>query len=247
MVKFLIGLYERLVKGLRSVQYLQGDKENALAHEFSIGLIIRTLCLDSLIIYDLTNTVNGFGNKSLGDAANYETVLNFARRGLAAGLNYATSTAEKAFKEGLFENDEHYKRYIDSFVHNHRGYFEEYKERGKVPKLKYSPLDNGWHLTKRLLKTDFKFLSGLYFAYDVYSKYEHYGLLYYDVKHGKTIDKDKQFVGICEKFLYSNAMVGVLLSFNLTDQFLNTQNGINAGYLEKYMDKHHPVSEPATS
>jgi hypothetical protein len=238
---YVIGLYERLVKGIRSIQQLLLDKEGELTHEFSIGLIIRTLCLDSLIVYYLSNTVNNFDKSKDSDEKNYETLVEIARRGFSEGLTYAADTAKKAFDSGLFESNEHYLSYVDNYVKKHKNYFQDYTQRGKVPKLKYMPLENGWNLAKNLLKTDFKHFSGLYFSYDVYSKYEHYGLLYYEVKHGNREEKKKEFLAICEKFIYTNALLGVLMSFNSSDLFLQQLNHKNTEFLQNYIDLNHPV------
>jgi len=164
---------ERLNVASISLHTLYGKYLSERKYEFSIGIIMRTVYLDYLILLNALEIV--FRNNENNNP--YEEELSdFC-------LTMLSDSAIHALK--YFDSNkvpqEKLARMYSLQVHMHEECFEPYAHDGTKPILKKKKSFSQQELVKRLKKSSYPHLSRKEDAYMFYSKYDHFGKMYHKI------------------------------------------------------------------
>jgi hypothetical protein len=178
---FAIGLLERLYYSSFSFGLQIDDYKKFKQLDFSIGLTLRALLLDALISFNLYKTIYDLENseQSILDIENVAD--EYCNRVLADGLRQTVKYFQTA-KDCNLIDDTKLKDNFNDIALYYQFYLHNHNSDGSPPKVSFDkPMPNP-ELFKNLANdNDLSFLSRLYDAYNFYSKYDHFGILYFRV------------------------------------------------------------------
>ena len=229
---FCIGLLERLSSSSLALRTLL-EKTNAnQSLEYACGIILRSTLLDALIVLNLYNILIDNEASTKTDAEKEQIVKEFCDTLLSDGLEN-TLKYIKAAKDVNIITQQQLADTYKNFVAARQIFFEPYANDGSMPVVKnkkyYSPTD----LFKRIANNPkLKELSKIYDSYLFFSKYDHFGILYYEVSRQKYIDQLERISKGVELFIGTQSILHLALRmYSGNDAFLNSQSDIAAQYL----------------
>lgn len=206
-------------------------------HEFSIGIMFRVLVLDTLIsmnLYKLIKELDADNSKSsIEKETEIESFCNtFLSDGLSSILNYIQQAQTWGMKTKE-ETEKTFKNIVGLFTR----FFENYNDDGTRPKLKYSSKYTANQLFEKLAKdNDLKEISKIYDSYAYLSKYDHFGIVYFQAINEVLDSKLKIYSNTSEVFVAHNALIHVLLArHSSNDKFINEQKDFANEYLLQHI------------
>jgi hypothetical protein len=232
-----IGMLERITFCSNALIMLINNLENNESLEFSIGIILRSSLLDGLTVVNLLNVYNEQGKAAKSETERYEAISVYCDRILSDGLKQTASYILDGKKMGQFQTDDEMHKVLRKFIEENQNFFEEYKDDGKVPKLKLKDPDAPFKLNDNLNETDLSNLRGLYDSYSLYSKYDHFGILYFGTI-ARPFNKKKSMISrAVEKLVYIDSVLHFFLWKYSNDSFLKQQLDISYKVLEGLFSK----------
>lgn len=244
---FSATLLERLAKASKGLKALLSVINNNQDFEFSCGIILRSSLLDILIVQNLYKILIENEESTKTEAEKEEIVKEFCDKMLADGLE-KTVKYIKAARDVNIINQQQLTDTYKNFVNNYQKFFEPYANDGTVPKIKakYAFVSPD-KLFKYLANTPkLKELSKIYDSYLFFSKYDHFGVLYYETSRQSYLEKLNRIRRGVELFIGTQAILHLALRMHSSnDTFLNEQSRIAAQYLsDKIL---FPVSQQQSS
>lgn len=198
---FCLGMLDRLLKACNYVDYVIKKEEDIELLEFSAGLTIRAILLDALIVINLYKLINDFSLEGKTE----EEILNKAEEycciyladGLDMTVNYIQSSKDAGILTG-FQVEKAFNEMVKEF----NEYFHPHQNDGSSPKSKYKQAPSSSKLFKILINNiGTKRYVEIYDLYLLYSKYDHFGVLYYKFQN----------ISIDEKIVRLNKAVNYLI------------------------------------
>lgn len=228
---FSATLLERLSKAAKGLKVLLSDINNNQDLEFSCGIILRSSLLDILIVQNLYKILIENEASAKTEAEKEEIVKEFCDKMLADGLENTVKYI-KAARDVNIINQQQLADTYKNFVKNYSKFFEPYANDGTVPKPKYTFISPD-KLFKNLANTPkLKELSKIYDSYLFFSKYDHFGVLYYETSRQSYLEKLNRIRRGVELFIGTQAILHLALRMHSgNDIFLNEQSNIAAQYL----------------
>ncbi len=230
---FCIGLLERLASTSLALKTLL-EKINAnTSLEFACGIILRSALLDTLIVHSLYKILIENEASSKTEAEKEQIVKEFCDTMLADGLEN-TLKYIKAAKEVNLITEQQLSKTFENFVTKYQIFFEPYANDGSTPVVKYKFVSPD-KLFKRIAATPhLKELSKIYDSYLFFSKYDHFGILYFEVSRQKYIEQLERICKGIELFIGTQSILHLALRMHSgDDSFLNEQSNIAAQYLDE--------------
>lgn len=227
-----IGLLERLRNISIQLNLTLGNIEKLPHLEFSAGILIRAIILDNLISLSLFKLLADCEKDVVPTNEINNIVKEYCNRILSDGLSGTLSYAELS-KELNFHDEGQIEKAFNNFAITYQGYINPHLNDGSKPVLKFKRFPNAKDLFKELAKTqELRELSKIYDAYLFYSKYDHFGVLYFDIINVDHSTKIKKLDTSINLFVRHQAILhGILFQFSNEDSFLKSQYDIAGEYL----------------
>lgn len=242
---FSATLLERLSKAAKGLKVLLSGINSNQDLEFSCGIILRSSLLDILIVQNLYKILIENEESTKSEAEKEEVVKDFCDKMLADGLENTVKYI-KAAKDVNIINQQQLADTYKNFVSNYQKFFEPYANDGTLPKPKYNFISPD-KLFKQLANTPkLKELAKIYDSYLFFSKYDHFGILYYETSRQSYLEKLNRIRRGVELFIGTQAILHLALRMHSgNDAFLNEQSNAAAQYLsDKIL---FPVSQQQNS
>lgn len=229
---FCFGLLERLQNASLALKILLQTISCNPSLEFSCGIILRSCLLDSLIALNLYKILldNEKGSKSEEEKEN--NVKEFCEENLSDGLS-ATIKYISAAKDANIITQSQLKETFKNMANNYSTFFKPYPDDGSIPLLKYSKYYAPAELFKNLANSqELKELTKIYDEYLFFSKYDHFGILYYEVARQNFSEQMERIKKGIELFIGTQSILHfTLLKYSRDDTFLSNQSNIATEYL----------------
>lgn len=227
-----IGLLERLSSSALALSVLLpliNTKQNI---DFSCGLILRSSILDYLIVLNIYIHVLEKENSENPIEEDKDPVLAFCTKCLADGLPQTFSYINAAKKAGVISPQQQ-EIIFNNMAKNYAVFLESHPGDGSTPKTKSKHLINARDLFIKIADhPDIKDFAKIYDSYVGYSKYDHFGVMYFDVIRQTHLQKLAQISKAVEHLVGSQSFLHMILRLHSSnDKFLNNQSDIAAKYL----------------
>lgn len=200
--------------------------------EFTAGITIRAIILDMLLglnIYKLLkyNLSKGFSDNQLKDLT-----LEFCNGILADGLDKTIKDLNLANALKFFD-DNRLNEVYNNFAKNHKQFLKPHAGNGEIPEIKYGRSYSPQALFNKLVgDPDMKKIAGIYGLYLIYSKYDHFGILYFETLKFTNAEKLNRLGKAINLFVNHCAnLFDILERASKKDKFIESQYKIAADYL----------------
>ena len=220
--RFSIGLLERLQYASSSIKLTLQNINTNPELEFSAGLSIRAIILDAILTLYLTSIWND--NNKCSDRELEAKISGFCKSVLADGLMQTLNFYELS-KKLNFIDEEKLKTYYNKVAVKYPNYFLGYTFDGTRPKENFDKLKKNTELFNLLAQNkETRSLSKIYDAYTYYSKYDHFGLIYFEVINSPIEERIIRIKTCIEIFLeHQYHLYYFLMQFSNNNTFINDQ------------------------
>ena len=189
--QFSLGLLRRLEHGSISLKILLEQFQPIPEVDFSAGLIIRAIYLDMLISLNYYKVLKDGLNNKLSEHDLKNKVDLYCKTVLADGLDQTSKYLEQAVSFG-FKTAKELREVFNVFAKSYPTYFKDHPGDGSKPKSIFPKADSPTKLFKKLADdVEMRDISGIYDGYLYYSKYDHFGELYFDTHNSSNSEKLK--------------------------------------------------------
>lgn len=233
---FTIGLLQRLKHASTQLRFTLKNIIQFPELEFSAGIVIRALLLDTLIALNLFKLLNEGEEAGFSKSQLRESAKSYCNKMLADGLSTTISYAELSKSVG-FIDEAKLKNSYNNFAISYKDYLEAHAGDGSKPKVKLPKAPTTKELFIKLATVnELKEISKIYDSYLYYSKYDHFGILYFDVLN-TSLEKKFQQLKISIRILVGHLanLFGILERFSNEDKFIEEQFKISGNYLLQVM------------
>lgn len=190
--KFSLGLLDRLLKVSLSLKVIIQKIDTTPELEFSAGIIVRAMILDMLIGLNFYKLLKDCLSKNLTNDAIKYLLQEFCNRALADGLD-STAKSLKLAKDLGYISSSQLEEAFNNFGHNQKKFLNTHLGKGEMPESKYGKGDSPSVLFKNIAcDSAMKNIAGMYDLYLFYSKYDHFGILYFetlDISHNENKER----------------------------------------------------------
>jgi hypothetical protein len=210
---FCLAMLERLRNGTEGVRTLFAQYvANHRKYDFSIGIVLRSMLLDYMIMLNVLEILDRDG---LDDEARLAELDNFCLRMLSDSaihsLNYFEANVDSIPAERL-------KTMYEAVYQHHPYCFEPYAFDGTKPKLKVQKSFSQKELVNRLkCSMKYKHLSRKEHWYIYYSKYDHFGSMYYSLSWQDLPDQFEHMTIALRELPRSLVLIVAFLTILLPD------------------------------
>lgn len=178
--EFALGLLDRLNKSSEALSLIVKRIDKNPNLEFSAGIIIRAMILDMILSLNLYKILKDNLDKRLSGKELKALVEEFCNKVLADGLDN-TAKSLKAAKEFGYINERQLKQVYNNFAFNHQRFLKQHTGNGEMIESKYGKGDSPTYLFKKLAEdSKMRKIAGVFDQYLYYSKYDHFGVLYFE-------------------------------------------------------------------
>jgi hypothetical protein len=235
---FSLGLLKRFLHASKSLKLVLENIYLIPDLDFSAGLTVRAIILDMLIGLNFFKLFKDNLPKKLSDEEMKELTTSFCDKILADGLENTITYLELSQTFGFVDNSKlketynNFSRKYDKFLNTHPG-------DGSKPKVKLSRAPVTKDLFKNIASdTEMNNISRIYDLYLFYSKYDHFGVLYFDVENyplKEKIDRIKKairlFINHCANLFdilerVSQKDAFVFAQYKIVNDYLLAKNGV---------------------
>lgn len=229
---FCLGLLRRVDDTTTATKALFELLPKNNKHEFSIGIMFRALILDTLISMNLFKLIKELEAQGKTAEEKEEAVKELCNTFLSDGLNATLSYIQDAETLGMRTSAET-KQSFKYMGQVYKPFFDNYPEDGTRPTLKFAKKHTAKQLFEILAKSnDLKEVAKIYDSYAYLSKYDHFGIIYYNAINEKLETKISIYTNAAEAFIAHIALIHVILAiYSNNDKFINEQSQITNGYL----------------
>jgi len=231
--EFSLGLLDRLYKSNISLKLLLQNIDSTPELEFSAGIIVRAMILDILIGLSFYKLLKDNLSKGLSNEEFKNLVQEFCNKILADGLDNLAQSLKMA-KDFGYINSHQLKAIYDNISINHKRFLKLNLENGAIPESKYGRGDSPTTLFKKLASDSaMKKIAGIYDLYLFYSKYDHFGILYFETRN-ITIEEKKSRLFKAIGFFRNHCanLYDILERVSQKDKFIGSQLKIVEDYLK---------------
>ena len=231
---FALGLLKRLNHASNSLMLILENIEQKPQLDFSAGITIRAILLDTLLGLNFYKLLKDNLPKKLPDEQIKLLTTEFCDIILADGLENTVKYFELARTLGFISNIEH-KQLLNNFITNYSTYFEPHLNNGQMPRVKFERVKGPIELFKVIAgDSDMKNISRIYDLYLFYSKYDHFGILYFNVKDAPLHEKIDRLERSVYVFVRHCAnLYDILERVSQKDKFIKKQYNIANNYLNQ--------------
>lgn len=184
---FCLAMLDRLNFSCHSLNTLIEKMHENSKSEYSCGIITRSVLLDCMIslnamIILLTNEENEIET----DTQKKEKLSEYCSVWLADSIKHSVDNISTLYQN---KSKEERLRLISSFINYNPDCFEESTVGNERPKLKpkFSNPPRAEQLYTKIKNSELKMLSPIYEAYLFYSKYDHFGQLFYEISRNEFV------------------------------------------------------------
>jgi len=239
---FCLGLLERLSNSSNAIAILLEQIQVNPSLEYACGIILRSSLLDALIVFNLYQkmTENEDGLRTYTEK---EQILNkFCESIFSDGLENTIRYLKEAKNLNLLTQGILQESYVN-LVKGKEFLFEPYNNLGSEPIVKEKKPFSPTSLFKNIaISPKLKELSKIYDSYLFFSKYDHFGIIYYEVRKYEFVNKLRLIRQSIEILMLSHAILHLILrSFSDNDSYLNDQSNIAAKYLSDNIPDSSPI------
>lgn len=228
---FAITMFERLAKVSKGLRTLLNNVENENDLEFSCGIILRSSILDMLIVKNVYKIIIEGEGSAKNENEIQQDVQDFCNKVIADGLDNTIKYIKVAKDVGIIDQQKMIDAYT-IFVNKYKDYFEPYLFDGSLPKCKYEFIAPEKLFKGLANNSEMKKLSQIYDAYLLFSKYDHYGVLYYEASRMPIEKKLFRIKSTIELMVFTKSILHYLLRlFSNDDHFLNEESKTSSKYL----------------
>ena len=229
---FSLGLLKRLLHASKSLKIVLENIYSIPDLDFSAGLTIRAIILDMLIGLNFFKLLKDNLPKKLSDEEMKELTTSFCDKILADGLENTITYLELSQTFGFVDNNK-LKETYNNFVRNYGKFLNPHPGDGSKPKVKISRAPSTKDLFKNIASdTEMNNISRIYDLYLFYSKYDHFGVLYFDVESYPLKEKINRIKKAIHLFINHCAnLFDILERVSQKDTFVFAQYKIVNDYL----------------
>jgi hypothetical protein len=232
---FCVGLIQRLHDVSESLKMLMENISRKSNLEFGAGIILRSALLDALISFNLYKIILQSESNNATEEEKHRLAKEYCEMMLADGLGQTAKYIKAARDTGLVD-EARYRSLLQNFTHTHQRFFRPYVNDGSLPLLKNNTFLSPVDLFKRLAHTpELHDLSKIYDAYLFFSKYDHFGILYYDVVNQPFNEQIDRIAKGIEVMIGSFSTLHMALRIYHPDDFLIRQSTEIAAYLYEHI------------
>lgn len=231
---FCLGIIERLCHSSKTIKSLLEKIELVPSHESSVGIILRTLLLDTLMGMNLFKIYCDSEVEGDSQEIIYEKSSIFCAINLSDGLSKTLSYLTDAKKYGYI-NEEQLKEAYKNTVTSKSYFFEPYHNDGTVPVLRHRKYFSPQKLFEVLASDpNMKKTASIYDAYLYFSKYDHFGIMYYEIIRMDKMEKQRIYIEAFEALVaHLTFLIIILLKTFEKDEFLK----VKAMQVNEYFEK----------
>ena len=225
---FCFYMIERLNFSSRGLVPLLKDFTSQSQLEYCCGIIMRTVLLDYMIVLNAYVII-----LEDIDSKDFKEKLNkFCSTMLSDCVNHTLNDVQK-----LRIPEEDLKMIYRGIAKIYSDCLEPYPNDGSkpIPLIKNSDYSNGKLFEKLFNSKELRKYSNVYQGYLFYSKYDHFGRMYYDIARHDTVKKIyrmNESIKLFPRMLMFT--LSILLIFNQQDNFLIEELGILMKYNDSY-------------
>jgi hypothetical protein len=206
--------------------------------EYTIGITVRSVVLDNLI---LMNAVNIVSASTVNDTPEdiYAKLNQFCLDRLSEGLNKTLKYIDK-IKDDI--GSEKLSNIYSNIFNSNQQYFDPYTYDGTRPTLKSRANSIATDLHRALKQSaNLSKSATIYDAYVYYSQYDHFGGMFYTFSRLPSQDKIKMLDRAIRAFPKSLLFANVILhSVNSTDAFLAETLKLTSEFIDE-VEKANPL------
>lgn len=219
---FTLGMLQRLLYSSKAIKKLLSDYYDSPELDFSIGILIRPVILDSLIGFNLLAILKDCLAEKLHMDLIIEKIDKFCNGILSDGLLQTLKYFKQLESYGLIEADD-LKGMYNQFSSNYTNFLAQPNGRNTMPEAKYvvnSKANNQFKILAQDL--DLKPIAhSLYELYSIYSKYDHFGFLFFEIYNYEQEIKIKRISAAISFFVNHCAnLYDMLQRVTPNDQFV---------------------------
>lgn len=217
---FCLGIIERLHHSSMTIKTLLEKVEQEPSHEYSIGIITRALLLDTLTGMNLFKIHCDSETLKDTEEVTNEKASIFCEINLSDGLAKTISYLSDAKKNGFIDDVQLSEAYKNT-VATKSYFFEPYQNDGTIPVLRHKKYFSPRQLFETLaFDGNMKKTASIYDAYLYFSKYDHFGIMYYEIIRMDKVEKQKIYLEAFEGFVAHLTFLIIVLFKTLdTDDF----------------------------
>jgi len=235
---FCLGLLRRIDDTTTSTKVLFELLPINNKHDFSIGIMFRALVLDTLISMNLYKLIKDLKADKKSPEETEEAIKVFCNTFLSDGLNTTLNHIQDAETFDMKTPAETAQAF-KNMGHLYKSFFDNYPDDGTRPNLKIKEISNAKKLFQNLAKSnELKEISKVYDIYAYFSKYDHFGIIYFTAINEPLSIKLKIYKNVIEIFIAHHALIHEILSeFSSNDTFINEQKRLANQYLMSSLNK----------
>lgn len=226
-----IGLLSRLRLCSTGLRSLLSNINSNPSLEFSCGIVLRSSILDSLIALNIYRLLLE-AEKSQGTTEEKRSIVKeFCDEILSDGLKQTVKYVRTAYEMNIIDQQKMTDTFVN-FTKSHQRFFHTYPGDGSLPIVKINKNHGPIDLFKTLANTpELQSLSKIYDTYQFFSKYDHFGILYFDVINYTYIEQLERISSAVEILVGTLSFLHLALRMYNEDDFLIKQSNVAAEYL----------------
>jgi hypothetical protein len=211
-----LAMLDRLNLSCHSLEILFEDLKHNTKSEYSCGIIARSVLLDTMI------SLNAMIKLLDEDEKRNENLNDYCSIWLADSLKHSIDNVSKLYEH---KSKEERENLIQSFINYNPDFFEEETISSDKPMLKgkFKKPHKPEQLYNNIKNSDLRMFASVYEGYLFYSKYDHFGQLFYEISRKDIkmrIDFLNRAIGVFPHHFYY--LLVILRYFNLENKTLNT-------------------------
>ena len=228
---FALGLLKRLEHASMALKILLNNIGEVPQLDFSAGIIIRAILLDSLIGLNVYKIIKDNSLEKKTEKREEDLIRNFCDSILADGLENTFKYIVNVRTFG-FADKQKVEMAINHFFKKYERFFEKYHNDGRMPKLKFEKAQSPNDLFKCIAgDPQMKDISKIYDLYLAYSKYDHFNILYFDVDQTEHSTKNKRLKRATDIFVRHCVNLHIILEReSINDIVIERQLKVVGGY-----------------
>jgi len=195
---FTLGMLQRLINSSISLNTLLPKYVENSVFDFGIGILIRPIILDTLIGMNLLRTFKNKIDTNEETQAVIAEVDHFCKGALADGLIQTLKYFSQLESYGFVGKQDLHKMFND-FSQEYPDFLDQINGINTMPKARDPRIVKpNKHFQDLVEDSSFRNIGkNLYELYVIYSKYDHFGFLYFDIINGeKELKNDRIAVSI---------------------------------------------------
>lgn len=196
------------------------DQPKLLTHEFSIGILFRSIILDYMICQYIWLKMSDWVGDEYTESEKKQKIFDVCKHALSDGLMQYVDLLYDECSMSIITEDER-DRQIKNLLSGDFANFINYQT-GSKPTPRYNRFPQGKAIFHTFGKSDkTKIIASFYRVYSILSKYDHFGALYFSTLKMPLEEKVIMYYNSCEMFAFHiSSVYGLLKLFLSNDEFI---------------------------